>query len=404
MTGDVMRAGDRLLVDWDDVSVDVEPWLTFNAGQRVTLTLAKVDPEGDFSSDYEDLSFTRIGACAPSPKVVPMSDAEANRRVDDLMRSYTGAAPGASVLVLRNGKPVVRRSYGLADLEQNTAATPATNYRLASVTKQFTATAILLLVDAGKLQLDDPIRKWLPDLPDATQGVTIRHLLSHTGGLVDYEDFVPNDGPQVHDSDVLALLAKQNRTLFAAGSNYRYSNSGYALLALVVEKASGQRFAEFLRAHIFLPLGMNDTVAFENGVSTVASRAFGYSAAGDAWARTDQSTTSAVLGDGGIYSSISDLAKWDAALYDDRLLRGELRNLAFSPATHTENPSVDYGFGWRISGETLWHSGETAGFRNVIVRYPERKLTVIVLTNRNDPEPYSTALAIAQIFLSVGGP
>ena len=403
MTGDVMRAGDRLLVDWDDVSVDVEPWLNFDAGKPITLTLAKVDPEGDFSSDYEDLSFTRIGACAPSPKAVPMSDAEANRRVDELMRSYTGAAPGASVLVLRNGKPVVRRSYGLADLEQRTAATPATNYRLASVTKQFTATAILLLLDAGKLQLDDSIRKWLPDLPDATQGVTIRHLLSHTGGLVDYEDFVPNEGPQVHDSDVLTLLAKQNRVLFAAGSNYRYSNSGYALLALVVEKASGQRFAEFLRDHIFLPLGMNDTVAFENGISTVPSRAFGYSAEGDAWVRTDQSTTSAVLGDGGIYSSISDLEKWDAALYDDRLLRGELRKLAFSPATHTENPSVDYGFGWRISGETLWHSGETMGFRNVIVRYPERKLTVIVLTNRNDPEPYSTALAIAKIFLSAGG-
>jgi CubicO group peptidase (beta-lactamase class C family)/microsomal dipeptidase-like Zn-dependent dipeptidase len=407
MRGDVMRVGDRILVDWDEVSVDVEPWLTFKAagsGRPITLTLAKVDPDGDFSSDYEDLFFTRIGACPPAPRAVPMTDAEATRRVDELMRNYSGPVPGASVLVLRTGKPVVQRSYGLADLEQRTMATPATNYRLASVTKQFTATAILLLCDAGKLQLDDPVRRWLPDLPDATQGVTIRHLLSHTGGVVDYEDFVPDDGPQVHDADVLRLLATQNRTLFTPGSNYRYSNSGYALLALVVEKASGQRFAEFLRDRIFLPLGMNDTVAFENGVSVVSSRAYGYSAAGDTWARTDQSTTSAVLGDGGIYSSISDLAKWDAALYDDRLLRGELRKLAFSPTTHTENPSVDYGFGWRISGETLWHSGETRGFRNVIIRYPERELTVIVLTNRNDPEPYSTALAIAQLFLPAGRP
>jgi CubicO group peptidase (beta-lactamase class C family) len=233
----------------------------------------------------------------------------------------------------------------------------------------------------------------------AAQPVTIRHLLTHTGGLIDYEDFVADDAPQVHDADVLGLLGKQDRTYFPAGSSYRYSNTGYALLSLIVEKASGQRFAAFLRDRIFEPLGMRDTVAFEDGVSAVASRAFGYSARGDSWTRTDQSSTSAVLGDGGIYSSTNDLAKWDAALYDDRLLLKESRELAFTPATHTDNPSIDYAFGWRVTGETLWHSGETRGFRNVIVRYPQRKLTVIVLSNRNDPEPYPAALRIAQLFL-----
>jgi CubicO group peptidase (beta-lactamase class C family) len=256
-----------------------------------------------------------------------------------------------------------------------------------------------LLAEAGKLQITDPIRKWLPELPEATQPVTIRHLLTHTGGLIDYEDSVPDDAPQVHDADVLRILATQNRVYFPAGSNYRYSNSGYSLLSLIVERASGQRFAAYLHDHVFEPLGMRATVAFEDGVSTVPVRAFGYSAAGGTWSRTDQSSTSAVLGDGGIYSSTTDLAKWDAALYDDRLLRAESRQLAFTPAAHTDNPSVDYGFGWRITGEMLWHSGETRGFRNVILRYPERKLTVIVLTNRNDPEPYSTALAISQLFL-----
>jgi CubicO group peptidase (beta-lactamase class C family) len=396
MAGDVMRVGERLLVDWDDVSGDVEPWLNF---KTKTLTLAKVDPDGDFSSDFEDLFFTRVGDCKALPKARTMSDADVIQRVDELMRSYSGTAPGASVLVLRSGAPVVRRSYGLADLELRTPASPATNYRLASVTKQFTAAAILLLAEAGKLRLDDPVRKWLPELPEATQPVTIQHLLSHTGGLIDYEDFVADDAPQVHDADVLGLLAMQNRTYFKAGSSYRYSNSGYALLALIVEKASGQRFASFLRESVFRPLDMQSTVAFENGVSTAPARAFGYSAAGDSWTRTDQSSTSAVLGDGGIYSSIDDLAKWDAALYDDRLLSPKSRELAFTPATHTDNPSVDYAFGWRVTGETLWHSGETRGFRNVIIRYPERKLTVIMLTNRNDPEPYSTALAIAQLFL-----
>jgi len=402
MAGDVMRVGERWLVDWED-NVDEEPWLTFTAGKPPTLTLAKLDPEGDFSSDYEDLFFTRFGDCKASPKAAPMSDADATLQIDKLMSGYSGAVPGASVLVLRDGKPVVRRSYGLADLEQRTPASSDTNYRLASVTKQFTAAAILLLSEAGKLQLDDPIRKWLPELPGATQGVTIRHLLTHTGGLIDYEDFVPDDAPQVHDADVLRLLIKPNRVYFAPGAGYRYSNSGYSLLSLIVERASGQRFAAFLHDRIFEPLGMRATVAFEDGVSTVPVRAYGYSAAGDAWLRTDQSSTSAVLGDGGIYSSTNDLAKWDAALYDDRLLRAESRKLAFTPATHTDNPSVDYGFGWRITGETLWHSGETRGFRNVILRYPQRRLSVIVLTNRNDPEPYSTALAISQLFLPVAG-
>jgi CubicO group peptidase (beta-lactamase class C family) len=140
-------------------------------------------------------------------------------------------------------------------------------------------------------------------------------------------------------------------------------------------------------------------VAFEEGVSRVAHRAFGHTAVPPPWARCDQSLTSATLGDGGIYSSIDDLAKWDAALYDDRLLRPESLRMAFQPATATHDPAVQYALGWRVSGETLWHSGETTGFRNVIVRYPERCFTIIILTNRDDLEPYRTALRIAEISL-----
>ncbi len=404
MAGTVMRAGEGLLVDWDNESMDDEPWLTFKTGKPVTLSMAKVDPAGDFSSDFEDLSFIRIGGCLPAPRRPSMSETQAVAAVDALMHEYAGNSPGASVLVLRDGKPVVKKSYGLADLEARTPASPSTNFRLASITKQFTAAAILLLREDGKLKIEDPIRKWLPTLPGAVQPVTVQHLLTHTGGLVDYEDFVPDDVPQVHDADVLALLEKQDRVYFPAGSNYRYSNSGYSMLALIVEKASGQRFADFLRERIFQPLGMNATVAFEDGVSSVANRAFGYSRNGGAWTRTDQSSTSAVLGDGGIYSSIEDLARWDAALYDNSLLGAESRQIAFTPATHTDNPSIDYAFGWRVSGESLWHSGETRGFRNVILRYPERRLTVVVLTNRNDPEPYPTALAIADVYRRPAAP
>jgi CubicO group peptidase (beta-lactamase class C family) len=320
-------------------------------------------------------------------------------QIDALMRDYAGNVPGTSVLVVHEGLPVVRRSYGMADLEQKILAAPVTNYRLASMTKEFTAAAILLLMEDGRLNLDDPIRKWLPSLPEAADPITIRELLTHTSGLIDYEDVIPADSnAQVHDADVLHLLETQNHLYFPAGSAYRYSDTGYSLLSLIVARVSGQDFATFLRERIFKPLKMQNTVAFEEGISVVAHRAFGYSLQQGQWQRTDQSLTSAVLGDGGIYSSIDDLAKWDAALYDGRLLKPATLKLAFAAATQTDDPNVQYGFGWRISGESLWHSGETMGFRNVIIRFPKQRLTVIVLSNRNDPEPYPVALAIAKLY------
>ena len=333
--------------------------------------------------------------------VTATSSAQTVDQVDSIMQRYLGQVPGASLLVVRNGKPVIRRSYGLADLEKRTAASPATNYRLASVTKQFTAAAILLLAQDRKLSLNDRVRRWLPSLPHSLDSVTLTHLLTHTSGIIDYEDVMaPDTKTQVHDADVLKLLESQDSTYFTPGSSYRYSNSGYSLLALIVERASGKKFATFLHDRIFKPLGMNHSVAFENGISTVSNRAYGYTLKDSVWTRKDQSTTSAVLGDGGIYSSIDDMAKWDAALYDSRLLSDESRRLAFAPHVATDKADVRYGFGWRITGETLWHSGETSGFRNVIVRYPSRHMSVVILTNRDDPEPYETALAIAALYIS----
>jgi CubicO group peptidase (beta-lactamase class C family) len=293
-------------------------------------------PQVIFSYDYEDLLFTRVGDCAMKPEV------------DSLMRNYTGDVPGAAVLVLRDGAPIVRAGYGLADLETGTPATPETNYRLASVTKQFTAASILLLAEDARLNLDDRVCKWLHLLPKAGAMVTVRHLLTHTSGLIDYEDVNPEIfAAQLRDADVLRLLETQDRTYFRPGIGYRYSNSGYALLALVVERASGQTFATFLSERIFQPLGMNNTVAYEDGISTVNNRAFGYTEEAGRWNRTDQSQTSAVLGDGGIYSSIDDLAKWDAALYDGRLLSASSLQGAFTPATHTDDPEIEYGYVWR---------------------------------------------------------
>ena len=269
----------------------------------------------------------------------PMATAEAR------LQRYVGEVPGAALLVVRDGEPVLRRAVGLADVEAGTAVTPATAFRLASLSKQFTAAAVLLLAQEGRLRLDDPVRRWLPALPSSADGVTLHHLLSHTSGLPDYEDRMAPDFPgQVRDADVPGLLAG-GEPFFVPGSAYRYSNTGYALLALVVEQASGQAYPDFLRERIFAPLGMHGSLALVHGVDTVAHRAYGHSADGDHWRRTDQSSTSAVLGDGGIYSSIDDLAKWNAALSDDRLLGDASRALAFAPQTTTPigEPHVEPG-------------------------------------------------------------
>jgi len=338
-----------------------------------------------------------VAGCATAPE--PRQADGDLAAVDALMADYAGDVPGASVLVLHHGEPVVRRSYGKADMEAGTDATPATNYRLASVSKQFTAAAVLLLVDDGVVGLDDPVRKWLPELPAIADPVTVRHLLTHTSGLVDYEEVMDPDPPeQLRDSDVLAILAGVDRAYFPPGSDYRYSNSGYALLSVLVERASGLDYPEFLATRIFRPLGMEGTLAHTREGPPVPSRAYGHSFVEGEWVRTDQSSTSAVLGDGGVYSSIDDLERWDAALYDDRLLPDALRTLAFTPATPTDDPEVQYGFGWRITGDRLWHSGETIGFRNVLVRWPGQELTVVLLTNRNHPQPYPLALRIAEHF------
>lgn len=305
-----------------------------------------------------------------------------------LMRDYDGDVPGASVLVLRDGHVVERASYGLADLEARVPVTPRTNFRLASMTKQFTAAAIGILARRGALSYDDPITRFLPALPPYARAISIRQLLTHTSGLIDYEDLIPNErSEQVSDLDVLHMVEKTDHTLFPPGTKYQYSNTGYVLLGLIVANASGMPFGEFLKREIFEPLGMRGT---QMG-PPAHDRAYGYTRQDGAWVRRDQSVTSATQGDGGIYSSIDDLAKWDASLSpgDDTV--------------PTDDPKTRYGYGWRYGEHrgrrTMWHSGETVSFRNVIVRFPDDRLTVVVLTNRDHPEPYETALRIADLYL-----
>jgi CubicO group peptidase (beta-lactamase class C family) len=348
---------------------------------------------------FQVLSLAACVACATTNRSEPRVT------VDDLFTPYSGdSVPGASVVVIQDGRVLIRRAYGMADLERRIRATPETDYRLASVSKQFTAMAVMLLARDRKLGYDQPIRDFLPELPAATSGVTIRHLLNHTSGLWDYEALIPDTRTaQLDDDDVLALVASKDALSTPAGTVYCYSNSGYVLLGMLVARVSGMSFPEFLRTRIFAPNGMNASVAHVEGRDTVPQRAYGYSPRGGSFVQTDQSVTSATLGDGGIYSSVDDLVRWDRALAEASLVDAATLALATTPPALPGGSPTEYGFGWFIDtyrGNNRWrHTGETSGFRNAIMRFPERRLTIVILTNRSSGEPQAIVERIADRIL-----
>lgn len=333
------------------------------------------------------------------------SSAADDERIDRLFRAYDRAdSPGASVLVVKDGAVVYQRGYGMADLEAGAGADGATNFRLASLTKQFTAMAIMILKEDGRLSYDQTLTDVVSGFPAYGSRIKIRHLLNHTSGLRDYEDLIPSgQREQLKDADVVRILMRQQSTYFTPGSQYRYSNSGYATLAHVVAEVGGMRFSEFLENRIFAPLGMGGTVAFEDGVNTVMNRAFGYTASGDGFARTDQSLTSAVLGDGGVYTSAVDWVKWDEALYTERLVGAATLAEAFTPGRLSSGAATSYGFGWMIDTyrgkRRVHHTGSTIGFRTAVQRFPDERLTVLVLVNRANAAPWDIAAQVADLFL-----
>lgn len=325
------------------------------------------------------------------------------RRIDSLLQSYhVSGNPGAAVLIYEQGEVRMAKGYGIKNSSTAEKVSAQTCFRLASLTKQFTAMSILQLSQAGKITLDSPAHFYLGSLPAYAQGITIRHLLTHTSGLPDYEDLIPAaQKKQVLDMDCLRLLHTTQQLYFEPGTAYRYSNTGYALLALVVAQVSREDFASYLRKHIFKPLGMKHTVALEAGKSNVADRAMGHSRLGDAWQLTDQSITSAVLGDGGIYTNVLDYARWIKALLSHRFISDSLQKVAWQKARLKNGNSVNYGYGWHVDeirGKSYpHHSGSSIGFRNHILLFPDKERAVVILTNRNEGNPYELALQITDL-------
>ena len=370
------------------------------------------------------VSFTFACIAIAQSAGTPQHNRMDGRQIDSIFASVTSAGePGLAALVRENGRAVFEKGYGLRDLRTKTGIDAATNFRLASVTKQFTATCVMMLVRDGKLRYEDNLTDVFPDFPAYGKSISIRNLLNHTSGLLDYEDLLekqypetpPEKIPQIKDAGVLALMKQQTTTKFPPGALWEYSNTGYALLAMVVEKKSGMPFGEFLRERIFAPLKMDDTIAFENGKNEVQNRAFGHTKSGDKWQEKDQSPTSAVLGDGGIYTSLNDMTKWDDALEHHSLISEHDMRPAIYPALASNktpgeaikdrngNP-IHYGFGWFLDPykghKRMYHDGDTVSFRTTIQRFTNDHVTIIVLCNRDDLNPQDLAERVADIILS----
>lgn len=302
-------------------------------------------------------------------------------KIDALMRSLSERGQfSGSVLVAEHGRVIYERGFGKADIKRNIVFTPDSPTYLASLTKQFTAMAVMMLAEQHKLSYDDPLSKYFPEFPAYAAKITIRHLLNHTSGIPDYVG-LGLERPGLTNQDVLSSLIQQGSLRFPPGEKFEYSNSGYVLLALIVEKISGQPYGLFLHEKIFAPLEMKHTFLYDKPHSGIP-RAVGYNRFDDVY---DYDLLT--YGEGGIYSTVADLFKWDQALYTERLVKRSTLDEAFTRGKLNDGSSVNYGFGWAIaeySGETiLAHAGRYGGFNSYIKRFPHERATIIFLTNHD---------------------
>lgn len=306
-------------------------------------------------------------------------------QVDEIVRAQLAERhiPGAAVAVIKNGKVIKMKGYGLASVEFNVPATPETVFEIGSVSKQITAAAVMLLVEDGKINLDEKISTYLPNTPEAWKDVTVRHLLTHTSGVKSYTSLGGFElSKRYKVGDFIKELSPQPLE-FEPGSTYKYSNSGYSLLGYIIESASGKSYWEFLRERIFGPLKMTNT-ADRDPQFIIKNRATGYEWENGKLVGRDYNLTD-LFSAGAIVSTVADLAKWDVALRDETLLKTSSKNESWKPFILTNGKENSYGFGWNVGefrGQRLVsHGGQTAGFAANLSRYRDADLDVIVLTN-----------------------
>jgi D-alanyl-D-alanine carboxypeptidase len=345
-------------------------------------------------------------AAAAVPTPPPAPDAPALESIVEA--AYAADAPGAAVIVVSDGKVLYRGARGLANLELAVPLQPDSVFRIGSVTKQLTAAAILLLAEQEKLALSDPITRFLPDYPVQGRVVTVEHLLAHTSGIRSYTDIEEWRASRRSDLSVQQLIDffKDKPFDFEPGQRWRYNNSGYFLLGAIIEKVSGQSYAEFMRAHFFEPLGMKNT-RYDETTRITPARVAGYMRDDKGWRNADYLSMSHPYSAGALLSTVDDLARWNAAIDNGELLKRESWQRATASFTLADGTITRYGAGWIIGRvgpvATVEHGGGINGFNTYVLRAPAKRLYVAVLANASPPAtpPQDLAVKLAASVLGV---
>jgi CubicO group peptidase (beta-lactamase class C family) len=342
-----------------------------------------------------------ISAVAQTPTTPTVSDDVGKYVRGEIQRQHI---PGVALLVSRGGKIVQAEGFGLANVELQVPVKPETVFQSGSVGKQFTATAVMMLVEEGKVGLDDSLTKYFPDAPAAWKEVTVRQLLSHTGGFGDYPEKF--DFRKDWTEEELLRMAEGIPLAYPPGTKWEYSNLGFLTLGILIHRVTGEFYGDFLHERIFHPLGMQTTRIISEA-DIVPNRAAGYRLVkgelkNQEWVAPMVNTTA----DGSLYFSILDLAMWDAALYTDKLLKRSSFDQMWTPAKlKNGEPNKDgYGFGWFIAERhghhVISHDGAWQGFKTAIARYVNDQLTVVVLANLAEAKPGDIAAHVAEMYLS----
>jgi len=329
-----------------------------------------------------------------------IAPAEPSDRIDAIVRAEMTRQriPGVAVAIVQKGKVLKSQGYGYANVEHAVPVTSETMFQSGSVGKQFTATAVVMLAEQGRLSLDDPITRYLPEGPAGWGRITIRHLLTHTSGIGDYTDSTLDVRRDYTEDDMVRLAARQALE-FAPGDRWSYSNTGYVLLGVIIHRVSGEFYGDFLQEHVFRPLGMRTTRIISEA-DIIPNRAAGYRLVGDTlknqeWVSPSLNTTA----DGALYFTVRDLAQWAIALNHWRVPSRAGLEAIWTPVRLNTWGTYPYGFGWRITQQRglrrIGHSGAWQGFETTIQRYPDFDLTVIVLDNLAESSPETMAMSIA---------
>jgi len=318
----------------------------------------------------------------------PATNADLSTAINqDMEKMFKANEPGAAVIVVKNGQAVFRKGYGLANMEIGVAIEPDMIFRIGSITKQFTAVSILMLMEQGKLSLSDEITKFLPDYPTQGHKITVEHLLTHTSGIKSYTgmaEWRPQWRKDLKMTELIDIFKNQPME-FAPGEKWNYNNSAYVLLGAIIEKVSGQTYADFVEKNIFAPLGMNQSF-YDNTQRIIPRRAAGYSRNAGKFVNAEYLSMSHPHAAGSLMSTVDDLAKWDAALYTEKLVKQESLKKAWTAFVLNDGKPTTYGYGWGVNTlqgmQMLTHSGGINGFTCDAVRLPESKVYVAILTNR----------------------